>query len=77
MLLLRLQIEFVSETGLQEAGIDGGGLYKAFMDSFAKAAFDVGLGFFQPTSAELLFPNPASSLLGDHHLHYFNFWVKC
>jgi len=58
----------VSETGLQEAGIDGGGLYKAFMDSFAKAAFDVTLGFFQSTSAQLLFPNPASSLLGIHNL---------
>jgi len=72
----RLQVEFVSETGLQEAGIDGGGLYKAFMDSFAKAAFDVSFGFFQATSNQLLFPNPASSMLGDHHLHYYNFLGK-
>jgi ubiquitin-protein ligase E3 C len=52
----RLQVEFVGE-----AGIDGGGLFKEFIDSFLKAAFDPALGLFSNTSGQLLVPNPASS----------------
>jgi ubiquitin-protein ligase E3 C len=52
----RVQVEFVGE-----AGIDGGGLFKEFLDTFFKAAFDPALGLFCNTSAELLVPNSASS----------------
>ena len=51
----RVQVEFIGE-----AGIDGGGLFKEFVDSFLKAAFDPNLGLFCPTSAQLLVPNPYS-----------------
>ena len=36
----RMQIEFINELGLNEAGIDGGGLIKEFMNSLCKRAFD-------------------------------------
>jgi ubiquitin-protein ligase E3 C len=32
----RVQITFFNEQGLEEAGIDGGGVFKEFMDSLAK-----------------------------------------
>ena len=36
----RMQITFVNEQGLEEAGIDGGGVFKEFMDTLCKRAFD-------------------------------------
>jgi len=56
-----IQVEFVNDQGMQEAGIDGGGLFKEFMDSFAKSALSPDFGLFSPTSHQLLTPNPASS----------------
>jgi hypothetical protein len=73
----KIQIEFVSEQGLQEAGIDGGGLFKEFMDSFAKAIFDPGFGLFTVTSEHLLTINPGSNIaLGDSYLTLFYFVGK-
>ncbi len=57
----RVQVEFISEQGYREAGIDGGGLFKEFIDSFAKAAFDPTFGLFVPTSGQLVTPNPRSA----------------
>lgn len=72
----RIQVEFTSEQGYTEAGIDGGGLFKAFLDSFMKAAFDPIYGLFVPNSDQLLTPNPASSLILTSHLPYMNFLGK-
>lgn len=71
-----VKVEFISEQGLNEAGIDGGGLFKEFMDSFAKEAFSPTYGLFIPTSHQLLTPNPASGQLGSNHLRYFHFVGK-
>ena len=40
----RIQVTFVNEHGLEEAGIDGGGLFKEFMDTISKRAFDIEVG---------------------------------
>ena len=56
----RVQVEFVGE-----AGIDGGGLFKEFIDSFLKAAFDPSLGLFCASSSQLLVPNPMSSVAAE------------
>jgi len=61
----RVQVEFITDQGLSEAGIDGGGLFKEFIDLFAKAAFDPTFGLFIPTSHQLLFPNPLSLTASD------------
>ena len=55
--------------------IEGGGLFKEFVDAFAKAAFDPMFGLFIPTSSQLLSPNPASHIV-PNHLQYFNFIGK-
>ena len=73
----KLQIEFVSAEGTPEAGIDGGGLFKEFMDSFVKETFDPRFGLFNLTSTNLLVPNPSSeSLYSEDHLEYFQFAGK-
>lgn len=36
----RMRITFVNEQHLEEAGIDGGGVFKEFMDSANREAFD-------------------------------------
>lgn len=51
---MRVQVQFISEQGHTEAGIDGGGLFKSFIESFIKSSFDPKLGFFQPTDEQLL-----------------------
>jgi ubiquitin-protein ligase E3 C len=69
----RIQVTFVSEHGYQEAGIDGGGVFKEFMDTLAQHAFDVSYGLFTSTRENMLVPNPASDLARADHLAYFEF----
>jgi ubiquitin-protein ligase E3 C len=38
----KMRVVFVSEDGHEEAGIDGGGLFKEFLESFVKAACNPG-----------------------------------
>lgn len=38
---------FVNELGVEEAGIDGGGIFKDFMEKITRAAFDVQYGLFK------------------------------
>jgi len=69
----RVQVSFTSEHGHQEAGIDGGGLFKEFMDSLTHEAFDPANKLFVVTTEGLLWPNPASAEAGADHLERFEF----
>lgn len=55
-----IQITFQDEFGLQEAGIDGGGVTKEFLTSVTAEAFDPSKGLFMENSQHLLYPNPTS-----------------
>ncbi|XP_057476366.1 E3 ubiquitin-protein ligase UPL6-like isoform X1 [Actinidia eriantha] len=68
-----IRVSFVNEFGVEEAGIDGGGIFKDFMENITRAAFDVQYGLFKETSDHLLYPNPGSGMVHDQHLQYFNF----
>ena len=59
--------------GVDEAGIDGGGLLKEYLDLLSKRAFDPQYAIFLSTSEHLLYPNPSSELVIDDHLHHFVF----
>jgi hypothetical protein len=37
----------VNELGIEEAGIDGGGIFKDFMENIVQASFDVQYGLFK------------------------------
>eukprot|EP01018_Ginkgo_biloba_P039591 Gb_22218 [translate_table: standard] len=62
-----INVSFVNECGLPEAGLDYGGLFKEFLTDLAKAAFDPRYGLFMQTSTDerLLFPHPPAKILGN------------
>ncbi|CAH9080391.1 unnamed protein product [Cuscuta europaea] len=68
-----IRVTFINEFGVEEAGIDGGGIFKDFMENITRAAFDVQYGLFKETADHLLYPNPGSGLIHEQHLQYFNF----
>lgn len=55
----KVAISFVDEFGLEEAGIDGGGVFKEFLTGLSKEAFNVNYGLFTATPEQLLYPNPS------------------
>ncbi|KAL3681995.1 hypothetical protein R1sor_000017 [Riccia sorocarpa] len=69
-----INVSFVNELGLSEAGLDYGGLFKEFLTNLAKAAFDPGYGLFVQTATEegLLYPHSAAASLG-HGLQMIEF----
>ncbi|XP_042488604.1 E3 ubiquitin-protein ligase UPL6-like isoform X3 [Macadamia integrifolia] len=68
-----IRVTFVNEFGVEEAGIDGGGIFKDFMENITHAAFDMQYGLFKETADHLLYPNPGSGLIHDQHLQFFHF----
>ena len=73
LLKSKLQVSFVNEQGLAEAGIDGGGLWKEFVDTLTKRGFDTEFSLFKVTPDGLLYPCPASQLATEDHLEHFEF----
>ncbi len=55
-----IQITFVDEFGIQEAGIDGGGVTKEFLTSVTKEAFSPEEGLFVANSKNSYYPNPCA-----------------
>ncbi|XP_039127300.1 E3 ubiquitin-protein ligase UPL6-like [Dioscorea cayenensis subsp. rotundata] len=68
-----IRVSFVNELGVEEAGIDGGGIFKDFMENITHVAFDVQYGLFKETSDHQLYPNPGSGLIHEQHLQFFHF----
>ncbi|CAA0841937.1 E3 ubiquitin-protein ligase UPL6 [Striga hermonthica] len=68
-----IRITFVNEFGAEEAGIDGGGIFKDFMENITRVAFDMQYGLFKETADHLLYPNPGSGLIHEQHLQFFHF----
>jgi len=69
----KIRVTFESELGYQEAGIDGGGLFKDFMDQLTEKAFDPSQGLFNATADQLLYPSPTSREAKAGHLDHFRF----
>ncbi|XP_076944052.1 E3 ubiquitin-protein ligase UPL6-like [Bidens hawaiensis] len=68
-----IRVTFVNEFGVEEAGIDGGGIFKDFMENITRAAFDMQYGLFKETIDHLLYPNPGSGMIHEQHLQFFQF----
>lgn len=47
LIYLQIRVTFVNEFGVEEAGIDGGGIFKDFMENITRASFDVQYGLFK------------------------------
>ncbi|XP_078443992.1 ubiquitin protein ligase 6 isoform X2 [Wolffia australiana] len=68
-----IRIVFINELGVEEAGVDGGGIFKDFMENVIREAFDIQYGLFKETADHLLYPNPGSALVREQHLQFFHF----
>jgi len=69
---LKMRVQLVNVAGMDEAGIDGGGLFREFLSQLLKAAFDPNRGFFVLTRDQHLYPNPTvNQIHGNAALHYF------
>lgn len=62
----------MNAAGLDEAGIDGGGIFREFLSELLKTGFDPNRGLFLMTTDRLLYPNPQSvSLMDTFTKHYY------
>jgi len=68
-----MQVRLMNFAGVDEAGIDGGGIFREFMSELIKTAFDPNRGFFCCTADKLLYPNPQARLLVDNFTSHYYF----
>ncbi|GFU51888.1 ubiquitin-protein ligase E3C [Trichonephila clavipes] len=69
---MRILVQLVNAVGLDEVGIDGGGLFREFLQELLKTCFDPNRGFFKTTNDGLLYPNPnVQRVMPDFSRHYF------
>ncbi|GLC57434.1 hypothetical protein PLESTB_001224100 [Pleodorina starrii] len=59
----RVRIMFIDAHGAPEAGVDGGGLFKDFMEELMRAGLSAEYGLFAANTAQQLFPNPGAMRL--------------
>lgn len=69
----RIQVTFITDQGVPEAGIDGGGLFKEFLTELTVAAYNPLYGLFKETADHALYPNPHSDSITPDHLRYMEF----
>ncbi|XP_063548482.1 ubiquitin-protein ligase E3C [Cydia strobilella] len=69
---LKLRVQLINQAGAEEAGVDGGGLFREFLSELLKSAFDPNRGLFRLTKDNMLYPNPGVHLLyDDFPMHYY------
>lgn len=69
-----LRVKFIDEHGIEEAGIDGGGVYKEFMYELLRRAFSPSLyALFSETPDGHLYPNPAAHVVDEAYEERFAF----
>ena len=69
-----MRVRFLNAHGVEEPGVDGGGLFKDFLGALVAEAFDAKRGLFKETPDLTLYPNPASELeCGPDHLRRLEF----
>ena len=70
-----VRVRFVDGHGIEEVGIDGGGVFKEFMHELVQMAFSPShYGLFKANENGELFPNPSAALIAPaQHLEHFTF----
>ncbi|KAJ2364070.1 ubiquitin-protein ligase (E3) [Coemansia sp. RSA 2610] len=68
MFKYRMKITFVDQYGMAEAGIDGGGVFKEFLTSLVREAFDPHTGLFAATAQHNIYPSPDAMQAADRQL---------
>ncbi|EUC67353.1 ubiquitin-protein ligase E3 C [Rhizoctonia solani AG-3 Rhs1AP] len=70
---LPISITFVDQWGQEEAGIDGGGVFKEFLTSLVKEVFDSDRGLWLANKQQELYPNPHPYAKEAGQLEWFRF----
>ncbi|KAF4562672.1 hypothetical protein EYR36_004066 [Pleurotus pulmonarius] len=68
-----IEITFVDQFGQEEAGIDGGGVFKEFFTSLCKEVFDTDRGLWLANKKNELYPNPHAYATEPHSLNWYRF----
>ncbi|CAB1349479.1 unnamed protein product [Coregonus sp. 'balchen'] len=73
-IIKRVRVHLLNAHGLDEAGIDGGGIFREFLNELLKSGFNPNQGFFKTTNDGLLYPSPtAQMLVGDSFARHYYF----
>ncbi|KAM6490051.1 HECT domain containing protein [Amanita muscaria] len=72
-LKLPIEITFIDKFGQEEAGIDGGGVFKEFLTSLSKEVFDTDRGLWLMNKKHELYPNPHAYATESHSLNWYRF----
>jgi hypothetical protein len=68
----KIRVSFINAVGLDEAGVDGGGLFREFMNELLKSSFNPIRGLFKLTSDGYLYPNPNVAFIDENFgPHYY------
>uniref|UniRef100_A0A3B0NB42 HECT-type E3 ubiquitin transferase n=1 Tax=Theileria annulata TaxID=5874 RepID=A0A3B0NB42_THEAN len=71
------RVLFVDENGIEEQGVDGGGLFKEFLITLCTLIFDPTYGIFEEVPEERsYYPCPNSGIIHENHLELFCFIGK-
>ncbi|CAE7132589.1 unnamed protein product [Rhizoctonia solani] len=70
---LPISITFIDQWGNEEAGIDGGGVFKEFLTSLVKEVFDSDRGLWLANRQQELYPNPHPYAKESGQLEWFRF----
>jgi ubiquitin-protein ligase E3 C len=68
-----IEITFIDQFGEEEAGIDGGGVFKEFFTSLCKEVFDTDRGLWLENKKNELYPNPHAYATEAHSLNWYRF----
>ncbi|KAJ2912438.1 hypothetical protein MD484_g7973, partial [Candolleomyces efflorescens] len=68
-----IEITFVDQWGQEEAGIDGGGVFKEFFTDLCKEVFDTDRGLWLANRKNELYPNPHMYATESHSLNWYRF----
>ncbi|KAK3800090.1 hypothetical protein RRG08_015057 [Elysia crispata] len=69
----KMRVSLLNAAGLDEAGIDGGGIFREFLSELLKTGFDPNRGFFKYTADRSLYPNPEAGLLVENFTSHYYF----
>ena len=69
----RFRVQMINEHHLEEAGIDGGGVFREFLSELIKSAFDPNRGFFILTKDNMLYPNPSANVINENYQRHYYF----
>ncbi|RDD39745.1 Ubiquitin-protein ligase E3C [Trichoplax sp. H2] len=68
----KIRVTILNEQGLEEAGIDGGGLFREFLTEVLKEGFNPNYGLFKLTQDGCLYPNSnVPVIISNFRDHYY------